>query len=616
MVARAGGGDAGRTESARAPFRALRNLGAVRPSRPRSPYWLPSVMPRLFSALFVLAAAATASPSAGAQDASDIGALVGAYHEAGRFDGAVLVSDGGEVVYRGAVGLADATWGVPNAPDTRFRVGSVTKQFTAALVLQLVEEGLVDLDAPVTTYVPDYPAESGDRVTVHHLLTHTSGIPSYTSLPDFGDVVRDPFAPDSFLAVFQDLPLEFEPGAEWRYNNSGYFLLGVIVEKVTGQPYAEALRERILAPLGMGRSAYGGYAEVVPQEATGYVRAADGRRHAAYLDPSVPYAAGMLVSTVDDLKTWSDALWAGRVFRSPETLALMNAPHEAVPGTDGHYGYGVFSGTAEVGGREVPFVEHGGAIDGFVTSFWRLTDRDAVIVAVSNASDPSSALVRGIVQVLHGETPPMPKPPAVASLREALAAGGVAAVEAAFRAARAGDVYDVTEGDLNTLGYEALAADDVETALAVFRLNVEAFPDAWNVYDSLGEALRAAGDAEGAVASYQRAIELNPAAASARRALDELGAPADAVTVPVETLERYVGRYELQPGFVLDVTRDGGTLFIQATGQPRFETVPLSMSEFAPKAFEARVAFEAGSPAPALTLFQGGAELRAPRVEE
>ena len=554
-----------------------------------------------------------------AQHAEAIGSLVNAYHEAGRFNGSVLVSDGGETVWSGGVGLANVEWGVPNAADTRFRVGSVTKQFTAALVLQLMEEGRVDLDAPVTTYVPDYPAEPGDRVTVHHLLVHTSGIPSYTSLPDFGETMRDPYAPDSFLTVFQDLPLEFEPGTEWRYNNSGYFLLGVLIEKVTGQTYAEALEERILAPLGMDDSAYGDNDEVFPRAASGYERAGGGFEHAPYLDTSIPYAAGMLVSTVEDLQTWSDALFAGRVFESPETLALMNTPHEAVPGGGQHYGYGVFLQTVSVGGQEVPVVQHGGGINGFTTSFFRMTDRDAVIAASSNTQDGSDDLVAGIAAILYGETPEVPKPSAVGPVREALASGGVEAAEAAFEAARAGNEYEVTERTLNTLGYERLGDGDVETAVAIFRLNVAAYPEAPNPYDSLGEALLAAGDRDGAIASYQRALEIAPTFPSSRAALARLGVETEdptGVDVPEAVLERYVGRYELQPGFVLDVTREGGRLFTQATGQSRFEIIAESETEFVPTVFEARLVFEPGDPAPAVTLFQGGGEIRAPRIEE
>lgn len=551
-----------------------------------------------------------------AQDASAIESFVEAYHEADRFSGAVLVADGGEVLYAGGHGLANVAWGVPNTPETRFRIGSVTKQFTAALVLQLMEEGLVDLEAPVTAYVPAYPAEPGDRVTVHQLLVHTSGIPSYTSLPEFfPDLSRDPYAPDSFLTVFQDLPLDFEPGEQWSYNNSGYFLLGVLIEKVTGQSFADALRDRLLTPLGLDDTDYEESGVVYPRAASGYVREGSRLARAAYLDPSLPYAAGMMISTVGDLQAWSEALAEGHVFERPETLELMNTAHVDVGGGGGAYGYGVFVDEAQVGGETVAIVEHGGGINGFSTGFRLLPDRDAVIVTMSNTSDPARGLVDGIMRLLYGEAVEAPTPSAAGPVADAFAEGGPEAAVAAFEAARASGDYEVDENILNDLGYDRLGDGDVEGALVLFRANVAAFPDAWNPHDSLGEALREAGDTEASIASYQRALDLNPGAASARTALEEMGATVETLAVSETVLERYVGRYEIQPGFVIEVTREGGELFGQATGQSRFRLVPSSETEFAVEGVDARVAFEAGDPAPALTLFQSGAQIRAPRVE-
>ena len=479
-------------------------------------------MRRLFA--FLLFLVPLAAPRA--QDADAIEALVTATHDAGLFDGSVLVSDGGRVLYSGGVGLANVEWGIPNAPDTRFLIGSVTKQFTAALVLQLVEEGLVDLQTPITTYVPAYPAEPGDRVTVHHLLTHTSGLPNFTALAGFGDIERDPFSPDSFLQFFQDAPLDFEPGASWSYSNSGYFLLGVLIEKVTGQTYAHALHERLLEPLGMNDSAYGDGAEVFERAATDYVRVAAKLQHAHLFDTSIPYAAGMILSTVEDMKLWGDALGTGRMFESPETLALLLAPHAAIPGSDGdvQYGYGIGVGTIRVGARSVRVAQHNGRVGGFATGFRRLPDRDAVIVATSNTGDGSGSLIDGITALLYGETAEQPRPSATRPVRAALAAGGVEAAEAAFRAARAGDDYTVSEDDLNGIGYEALSRGEVETAVALFQLNAEAYPESWNVHDSLGEGLAAAGRRVEAIRAYERSLELNPDNENGRAILAQLRA--------------------------------------------------------------------------------------------
>jgi len=181
-----------------------------------------------------------------------IDSLVTAYQDARLFNGAVLVGQGDSVVYARAVGDANMEWDVPNSADTRFHVGSVTKQFTAALILQLVAEDKVALDSTVATYLPDYPGPGADRITIHHLLTHRSGIPSFTGFEDYQSrIMRLEWEPDSLIAEFAGRGLDFEPGSQWAYSNSGYFLLGVIAQEVTGQHYATALREKVLAPLDL-----------------------------------------------------------------------------------------------------------------------------------------------------------------------------------------------------------------------------------------------------------------------------------------------------------------------------------------------------------------------------
>lgn len=548
------------------------------------------------------------------QVADEVEALVEAYHAADRFNGSALVSDGGDVVWAGGVGVANAEWTVPNTADTRFRIGSVTKQFTAALVLQLMEQGLVDLHVPVSTYVPEVPVD--ERITTHHLLTHTSGLFNYTSLPDLSEFMGIEHTPAEVMARIEDKPLDFEPGDGWQYSNTGYILLGMIVENVTGQSFADALQDRLLDPLGLTATAYDDGTTVYPNAASGYSRSSRGLRQADHLDPSVPYAAGMMRSTMGDLMRWSDALFEGRVFESPETLALMNTAHAAVPNNENAaYGYGVFVGTAPVGDQRVTFVQHGGGINGFTTSFWRLTDRDAVIALSSNTQDGSEGMAADIAALLYGEEVEAPKPSSLAILRGALETGGVSAVETAFEASQSRDDIEVTEDDLNRLGYEVLETDATETAVALFRLNVAAYPDAWNPRDSLGEALLAAGDTTASIASYREALERNPGAASARDALTALGVDLGTVTVPAEVLARYVGMYQFQPGLIMDVRVEEGVLIAHPSGQGPVALSPVSETEFVPP-FEGRLVFESGDPSPAAVLYRGGAEMRGVRIDE
>jgi CubicO group peptidase (beta-lactamase class C family) len=295
----------------------------------------------LVSVVLILALAATSPARAReAADARDrIDALLARYQELGLFNGSALVADAGQVVLRKGYGLANMEWDIANTPDTRFRLGSITKQFTATLVMQLVEKGQIDLSAPITRYLPDYPTKTGARITIHHLLNHTSGIVGYTELPTFGETARNPYTPTKFVdAFFAKLDLLFEPGAKYSYNNSAYFLLGVLLEKVTGQPYERLLQERIFTPLEMRDSGYDSTRPLLARRASGYDKRFDGTYvNTGYLDMTQPYAAGSLYSTVDDLYRWDQALYTEKVLSmaSKRRCSPRDCPTTATGGSSG-----------------------------------------------------------------------------------------------------------------------------------------------------------------------------------------------------------------------------------------------------------------------------------------
>ena len=190
--------------------------------------------------------------------AEKIDELMNKYEEYKQFNGSLLVAENGEVVLKKGYGLANMEWNIPNGTDTKHRVGSITKQFTSMLIMQLVEEGKVELDKPITTYLKDYPKETGDQVSIHHLLSHTSGVPNMTSFPGFfEDMSRDPYSVKELTEIFADSSLVFKPGEKFAYSNSGYILLGAIIEEVTGKSYEEVLHERILDPINMNDTGYG-----------------------------------------------------------------------------------------------------------------------------------------------------------------------------------------------------------------------------------------------------------------------------------------------------------------------------------------------------------------------
>ena len=456
--------------------------------------------------------------------------LVQKYYEYGQFNGTVLVAEQGKVIFKKGYGEANKEWDIPNTPDTKFRLGSITKQFTSMLIMQLVDEGKIKVDGKLTDYIPEYPKTNGDKVTVYHLLTHTSGIPSYTSMANFSrEYLRNPYTPTDFIKVFWDLPLEFEPGTKFVYNNSGYFLLGVIIEKVTGKPYAEVLEERIFRPLGMKSSGYDLSAPILAKRAAGYEKRGGGYVNASYADMTVPYSAGALYSTVEDLFIWDQALSAGRLLskESMEALFTPRIPMSPRPGAP-YYAYGWSVGKVALGKSQdsVSTIGHGGAINGFSTLLTRVPETKTFVVLLNNTGGaPLGAMSVGILGILYGKPYAEPRRSIAEAIRDAATKSGTDAAWQQLRDLRQkNEEYYLSEGEVNSLGYEFLGQGKMTEAIEIFKMNVEAFPNSFNVYDSLGEAYAAAGQKELAIKNYEKSLELNPKSQTGIEALKKLKA--------------------------------------------------------------------------------------------
>jgi len=472
--------------------------------------------------LSLLLTLAVSTVAAGDRDPGRrMGDLVRAYHEKQLFNGAALVVSNGEVALREGYGFADEEWKIPNTPDTRFRLGSITKQFTSMLVMQQVAEGRMRLDQSLSELLPWYRQDTGSRVTLEQLLNHTSGIPSYTSDPDFFPLhSRDPLPVRQLVETYCSGDLEFDPGTRWRYNNSGYVILGAVLEEVTGMPYDALLRERILEPLGMDDTGYDRYAEIIPRRARGYQPSPRGLMNAPYLDMSLPHAAGALYSTVDDLATWDRALY-GSDLLSAELKAVM-----LTPGLE-DYAFGWRVATEPIGPDDTPrtVVTHGGGINGFGTVIVRIPeDRHLVVLLDNHGGRNLAAVQKGLVDLLYGRDPAPPAVPVSRMMLDEIAANGVDAALVRYRELVATDAagWKVDEAELNLVGYALLGQGDADGAVKVFEANVAAYPDSFNVYDSLGEALAAKGETGDAIRSYARSLELNPDNTNAVRWLQRL----------------------------------------------------------------------------------------------
>lgn len=303
----------------------------------------------------------------------------------------------GELLLARGYGSADLESSAPATAETVYRIGSITKQITAALVLQLVEQGKVGLDDDLTKFLPDYPTQ-GRRITIHHLLTHTSGIRSFTGLgPRYATFSRLDLTEDQLIAEFAKEPFDFEPGAQYRYNNSAYFLLGVIVGKVTGTPYPALVERALFAPLGLASSSYCHNTRLIPKRAQGYAINQGVVVNDHPISMNIPGGAGALCSTVLDLLAWQRSLDGGRVL-GPQLLASMRSG-KVESGTTGQYGYGVVVGALQGHAQ----VAHSGGINGF--SSWLATypeDRLTVVVLTNNASGQAPVLGAALARLVLG----------------------------------------------------------------------------------------------------------------------------------------------------------------------------------------------------------------------
>ena len=351
----------------------------------------PPVRPRLFALALVPMLAALGAPVAHAQPSraalvARLDSLAGSPVQEGRAVGiSVAVVRGTDTLLLRGYGKADVELDVPTPDRAVYEIGSVTKQFTAAAVLRLRDEGKLDLDADVTTYLPNYPTQ-GHKLPVRRLLDHTSGIKGITEIPAFRSLRVRSLPRDSAVALFATLPFEFAPGEAQIYNNSAYFLLGLIIEKVSGMTYEDYIEQRLFATLGMKDSRYCSNTEVVPRRAHGYQYEGRNVRRADYIDHTWPYSAGSLCSTAADLVTWLTALHGGRVL-SPRSYREMTAPARLNDGTELRYGMGLSVGTDIRGTR---MIGHGGAIAGFGADARWYPDAQLAVVVLINSNGPVS----------------------------------------------------------------------------------------------------------------------------------------------------------------------------------------------------------------------------------
>jgi CubicO group peptidase (beta-lactamase class C family) len=520
--------------------------------------------------------------------AAQIDAAIAPHYKADEPGSTVIVTRDGKVVFRKAYGMASLEKKTPLTPDSVLRLGSITKQFTATAILMLAEEGKLSVKDEITKFLPDYPVK-GKKVTVEQLLQHTSGIKSYTNKPDFMSNAHKDFTVAQMIDGFKNDPFDFEPGTSYNYNNSGYILLGAIIEKVSGMPYAKFLEQRIFVPLKMDNTAYEGHERGKAPRASGYARRGEEFKPAMALSMSQPYAAGSLVSNVVDLARWDQAISSGKLLKAASWQQAFTGA--VLPnGQPTHYGYGW--GEGEVRGAKT--IGHGGGIFGFSTYAFRVPSEKLYVAVLNNADSGKVApevVARKAAAIALGKPYPVLAPVPVD-------AAALADYQGEYRIDEKGDVirsFRVEEGKL-----VMQRTDRPPVKVLAYG------KDKFFIEDSL-VYMEFKRDAQGKVNAVT-VSQMDTDQTSPRIGDVKVVAAPVFRELPAAVLDSYVGRYELAPTFMIDITRDGSNLYGQATGQPRFNLQATSDTEFHVREVQAKVSFEknADGSIKGMVLNQGG----------
>ena len=521
--------------------------------------------------------------------ATEFDKLLSAQFKPGETGCAALVAIKGNIVYQKAFGMANLELNVPMQPDMIFRVGSITKQFTAIAVLQLMEQGKLSLQDDITKFIPDYPTQAY-KITIENLLTHTSGIRSYTNVPEFQKYIKEDFKPVEVIDKFKNLPMEFAPGTKWSYCNSGFFLLGYIIEKVSGKTYKEYIEENLFKPAGMTNTLYGSDIAVLKNRAYGYQPDGDKTVNAGYISMLIPYSAGAIMSTVGDLYKWNRALLLYKLVKK-ETLEKAFTEYKLSNGKGTGYGYGWF--LSQVQGS--PTIEHGGAINGYLCNEIYLPKEDVFVALFSNSTGKS--------------------PDAVSIKMAALAIGKPWNFKEITVPENVLDqytgVYEDETGSQRVITKEGTQLWSQRNGGGKYQIRPYEtdkffFDDSFTTIifnrNSAGTVTDAVTDDRGTKVTWTKTNKPIPLHAE--------------IKLTQEILSRYIGDYELMPGFILTITVEGDRIFTQATGQNKVEIYPESETRFFLKVVEATLDFvvdESGK-CNKVILHQGGQDLEGKRV--
>lgn len=537
-----------------------------------------------------------------------IDSLIAANFDENGPGGVLLVAKDGEPIYRKGFGFASLELEVKNDPSMSYRIGSVSKQFTAVAVLQLVQKGEIYLDDPVTKYLPDYNTY-GETITINHLLSHTSGIPSYTENPVFAEKMFEDQSKKELIESFEKDSLLFKPGTDWSYSNSGYVLAGLVVEKVSGMDLNDYYQQFIFDPLEMNNTYIGTYDKVLPNTAYGYASAADGNyRPARYLSWTWPYAAGSIISSVDDMLKWDNALYTEKILNR-EMKAEAWKPFILDDGRLANYGYGW--GVSRY--LDTRIIAHGGGINGFVCMGIRIPKERVYVILLTNSTTVSPGPIAEKIALKVANLPqPKAKPMANPDF-------DLSAYEGAYQVHTSGGRIVSNYSDTPMYRYITLDGDTLRSqksgegkkALIPVKKDLFYFKDSDLNYlqffrDEKGETV--------ALEIYTEPVKFGPDEYEAKVDVEMPGEKTE-VEVDASILKRYEGRYDFGSGFFMEVVVEGNELFIIPTAQPKQKVYAESENSFFFKEVDASMKFVKEEGKITKMLFTQGMTYEADKVE-
>lgn len=494
-----------------------------------------------------------------------------------------LVVKNGKVLYRKAFGMANMELGVKMKPENVFRIGSITKQFTASAILKLRDEGKLSLDDDITKYIADYPTH-GHQITIKHLLTHTSGIKSYTGMETWdAEVRKKDFTPLELIDFFKDQPMDFDPGEEWRYNNSAYFILGHIIEVVSGTTYETYIDSTFFKPLKMSNSYYGSPSRIIKDRAYGYDKRDGELINADFLSMTQPYAAGSLLSTVDDLYKWYSSVMEDKVISKASRIEAQST-YQLNNGEKTGYGYGW--GVGNIQGS--PMISHGGGINGYLTSSLFLPEEKLFVAVFSNCNCNSPGDIATKMAAMAIGKPFSWKP--------------ITLPEEVMRSYEA--VYGPDKKNQRIITFEDGQLFSMRTGGSKFKISP--FEKDKFFFEGGGvTTLHFIRDANNTIASvtakgtgYDMDLERT-----------ELPIPTlTKIELDASVTDTYLGKYELAPNFIITIFKEDDTIFAQATGQGKNEIIPFEENKFSLVNADIKLTFnkDENGEVNSLTLHQGG----------